>query len=249
MLALIHASAAEKNDKVGLFKSRQRFPEVFERRAAVEDCEAALSGLLPQLAKALRVPRLEYKSLQNQGDFLIEVDSTRTDIPKVVCALSLSISASVPGWFTRCGRLIQGSFLVQDWEKIAGTKKVNRFRPPAVRDAVQELELARERLQATADRTYQDFLGSFASLYLSFRSAASALAALDALQSLALVACNSECGTLTRAVPLLEHPPAQKPDQMHSGNLRRFQAAILHLRPGPSHGLTVSEDGSLYTLT
>ena len=91
MLALIHASAAERNDKVGLFKSRQRFPEVFERRGAVNDCEAALSALLPQLAKALRVPRLEYKSVQNQGDFLIEVDATRTDVPKVVRPLAVHI--------------------------------------------------------------------------------------------------------------------------------------------------------------
>jgi len=39
--------------------------------------------LLPKLAKRLGVPRLEYKSLLNQGDFLIEVDAARTDVPKV----------------------------------------------------------------------------------------------------------------------------------------------------------------------
>ena len=35
------------------------------------------------LRKVLRLPRLEYTSIMNQGDFLIEVPSDRTDIPRV----------------------------------------------------------------------------------------------------------------------------------------------------------------------
>ena len=80
---------------------------------------------------------------------------------------------------------------LQEWEKIAGTKKVNRYRPPEVRDAVKELEMARERLAAAADQAWQDFLGDFAALYTPFRAAVSALAKLDTLQSLAVVATNS----------------------------------------------------------
>jgi len=40
-------------------------------------------GLLPKLAKTLGVGRLQYKSLLNQGDYLIEVDAARKDVPKV----------------------------------------------------------------------------------------------------------------------------------------------------------------------
>ncbi len=40
----------------------------------------------------------------------------------------------------------------QEWEKISGTKKVNRFRPPEVRNALAALELSRERLQLAADQ-------------------------------------------------------------------------------------------------
>ena len=40
----------------------------------------------------------------------------------------------------------------QEWEKISGTKKVNRFRPPEVRSAMTALELARERLQLAAEQ-------------------------------------------------------------------------------------------------
>jgi hypothetical protein len=41
-------------------------------------------------------------------------------------------------------------FMYQDWVKVSGTKKVNRFQPPAVREGVAALELARERLQLAA---------------------------------------------------------------------------------------------------
>lgn len=83
MLSCIHASAAEGNDKVGLIKSRERFPELAECRDGEAACQDFLTDLLPKLAKQLAVPRLEYKSLLNQGDFLIEVDSARKDVPKV----------------------------------------------------------------------------------------------------------------------------------------------------------------------
>ena len=81
-LSCIHAPAAEKNDKVGLIRSRERFPALAQCRDAEADCQAHLSDLLPKLAKQIGVPRLEYKSLLNQGDFLIEVDAARKDIPK-----------------------------------------------------------------------------------------------------------------------------------------------------------------------
>lgn len=42
-------------------------------------------NLLPKLRKILRLPRLEYRSIMNQGDFLIEVSSEREDIPRVSC--------------------------------------------------------------------------------------------------------------------------------------------------------------------
>lgn len=42
-----------------------------------------LQGLLPGLRKQLRLPRLEYVSVQNQGDWMIEVPADRRDIPSV----------------------------------------------------------------------------------------------------------------------------------------------------------------------
>ena len=42
-----------------------------------------LQALLPALRKQLRLPRLEYVSIQNQGDWMIEVPADRRDIPQV----------------------------------------------------------------------------------------------------------------------------------------------------------------------
>ena len=41
-----------------------------------------LQGLLPALRKQLRLPRLEYVSIVNQGDYMIEVPAERSDIPR-----------------------------------------------------------------------------------------------------------------------------------------------------------------------
>lgn len=82
MLRQMDAAAAERNDKIDLFHSADHFPGVTQRRAELTQCKAALFDLLPVLSKRLRVPRLEYKSIMNQGDYLIEVDVDRTDIPK-----------------------------------------------------------------------------------------------------------------------------------------------------------------------
>jgi DNA mismatch repair ATPase MutS len=76
----------------------------------------------------------------------------------------------------------------QGWEKISGTKKVNRFRPPEVAAALAALELARERLAAAADGAWRGFLAGFGQLYGPFRAAVQALGELDALQSLASLA-------------------------------------------------------------
>lgn len=53
------------------------------------------------------------------------------------------------------------------------------------------MELAKERLQAQAEKDYRALLSDFSAQYMPFRSAVSALAGLDALQSLALVSHNS----------------------------------------------------------
>lgn len=85
---------------------------------------------------------------------------------------------------------------MQDWEKVSSTKKTNRFHPPEVLAGMEALSLATEHLQAAAKAAWHAFLTDFAALYLPFRSAVQALAALDALHSLAVVAQGSGYVTL-----------------------------------------------------
>ena len=81
----------------------------------------------------------------------------------------------------------------QDWQKVSSTKAFNRFRPPAVTAAVAALELAQEHHAAACAAAWTTFLADFAELYLPFRGATQALAALDVLHSLACVARNAGC--------------------------------------------------------
>ncbi len=45
--------------------------------------QANLQQVLLAMRKLLHLPRLEYVSIQNQADFLIEVPVEVTDVPKV----------------------------------------------------------------------------------------------------------------------------------------------------------------------
>ena len=83
------------------------------------------------------------------------------------------------------------SLNLQGWEKVCSTKKMNRFHPPEVKQGLQQLDIAKEHSQAAALAAWEAFLGEFALHYAPFRSAVMALASLDALHSLATLACNS----------------------------------------------------------
>ena len=74
---------------------------------------------------------------------------------------------------------------------MSSTKKTNRYHPPQVSAAIEALNLATEHMQAAAKAAWSAFLSEFAALYLPFRAAVQALAALDALHSLSVVAQGS----------------------------------------------------------
>ena len=63
---------------------------------------------------------------------------------------------------------------------MSSTKAFNRFRPPSVTAAVGALELAQEHHAAACNAAWTAFLADFSELYLPFRGATQALAALDA---------------------------------------------------------------------
>lgn len=69
-----------------LFTSAEAFPflaGVFKLAADAEAAATHLDDLLPGLRRQLRLPRMAYVSLTNQGDYLVEVPAGRKDVPKV----------------------------------------------------------------------------------------------------------------------------------------------------------------------
>jgi hypothetical protein len=99
------------------------------------------------------------------------------------------ITSKIDVHSSRC--LVPKRLGVQGWEKVCSTKKMNRFHPPEVKQGLQQLEIAKEHLQAAALTAWEAFLGEFALHYAPFRGAVMALASLDALHSLATLACNT----------------------------------------------------------
>jgi len=60
----------------------------------VTAAQSNLQQTLVAMRKLLHLPRLEYVSIQNQADFLIEVPVEVTDVPKVCTPLSFAAHAA-----------------------------------------------------------------------------------------------------------------------------------------------------------
>ncbi|KAL8731520.1 MAG: hypothetical protein Q9166_003366 [cf. Caloplaca sp. 2 TL-2023] len=74
------------------------------------------------------------------------------------------------------------------WSKISGTKKVSRFHTPEVVRLIRERDQHKEALAAACDVAFTALLSEIAAKYQTFRDCIQALATLDCLISLALVA-------------------------------------------------------------
>ena len=91
----------------------------------------------------------------------------------------------------------QGHFLVElpvafrgvpaGWEKVCGTKKVNRFRPPQVKALVQDLEYEKALLEIECEKTWSGHLDAMQAHYVGLQNAVSSVATLDVLVALASV--------------------------------------------------------------
>ena len=74
------------------------------------------------------------------------------------------------------------------WAKISGTKKNSRFHTPEVVKMIRERDQHKEALAAACDVAFSKMLAEISSKYQAFRDCIQALATLDCLLSLAVVA-------------------------------------------------------------
>ena len=161
----LDVALAEKpsKTKTGLFKDDpERFPALHEATKAVEDAKNAMNDLLPELRKKLGMPRLEYTTVGGVGggEWLIEVPMDRS------CPTT--------------------------WIKVSSnkSKKVVRYHPPQVTEAAAGLERASERHMLAADAAWKEFLSTFRENYMTFKSATTAIATLDAIHALTVLSRN-----------------------------------------------------------
>ncbi|KAD2392907.1 hypothetical protein E3N88_39884 [Mikania micrantha] len=79
-----------------------------------------------------------------------------------------------------------------NWVKVNSTKKAIRYHAPEVLVALDHLALAKEELLVVCRSAWHNFVNEFSKYYSEFQSAVQALAALDCIHSLALLANNKE---------------------------------------------------------
>jgi hypothetical protein len=183
---------------------------VFACKEQVAAAERHLQELLPQLASAAKVARLSYVTVQNQGDYLVELPAARTDVPhgwaKVhACVLLavlplLALHVGVPMGPAAASSCVLPSAALAPCAagrsaaahtQVCATKKVCRYHPNEVKEGMAALARAQEQLQAACGAAWAALLRDFTSAHhAAFREAAAAVAQLDALHSLALVAAS-----------------------------------------------------------
>ena len=74
------------------------------------------------------------------------------------------------------------------WAKISGTKKTSRYHSPEVVKLIRERDQHKEALAAACDTTFSDLLKDISTEYQGIRDCIQALAVLDCLSSLAMIA-------------------------------------------------------------
>lgn len=151
----LHKKSCIDNDVVTVFNDDAKYDKVAEKRAIVLQHEKSLEDLKPMLARSLGVASIDYVTIQNQGEYLIEVP--------------VNMEKRVPS----C------------WVRVSSTKKMQRFLPPEVKKEIEALALAREYLVLTARSSWKALLHEISQHFMDFKRIIHSLASLDCLASFA----------------------------------------------------------------
>ncbi|CAL8579820.1 Mismatch repair protein msh3 [Xanthoria parietina] len=157
-LERINAVAAKDDDKYAFFREENESDTVTEHKLGIASVEHDLDGERTTAATKLNRKKKIDYVTVAGIEYLIEVDNTQLK--------------HVPA----------------SWSKISGTKKVSRFHTPEVVRLIRERDQHREALAAACDVAFTALLSEISTKYQLFRDCIQALATLDCLISLAVVA-------------------------------------------------------------
>lgn len=157
-LERINAVAAKDDDKYAFFREENESDTVTEHKLGIASVEHDLDGERTTAATKLNRKKKIDYVTVAGIEYLIEVDNTQLK--------------HVPA----------------SWSKISGTKKVSRFHTPEVVRLIRERDQHKEALAAACDVAFTALLSEISTKYQLFRDCIQALATLDCLISLAVVA-------------------------------------------------------------
>ncbi|KAM5451213.1 Mismatch repair protein msh3 [Microsporum audouinii] len=155
----INEAAARKDDKYNFFRESEETEEIGEHRLMIGTIEYELKDHLKSIAETLGKKKAQYVSVAGI-DYLVEVENSQSTLKKVPAS----------------------------WRKISGTKKVSRFHTPEVVKMMRERDQQKESLAAACDKAFLDLLADISTKYQLFRDCIQALATIDALHSLSIIA-------------------------------------------------------------
>ncbi|XP_068645425.1 DNA mismatch repair protein MSH3 isoform X2 [Aristolochia californica] len=151
-------------------------------------------GQFPEVAKA----RTAVQTAEEKLDFLINL------LRKQLGMRNLEF-ISISG-VTHLIELPSDKRVPSSWLKVNSTKKMVRYHPPEVLNALDVLSLAKEELAVACRSSWDQFILGFGQYYPEFQAAVQALASLDCLCSLAILSRNQN---YVRPVFLRDDEPGQ----------------------------------------
>ncbi len=157
-LERINAVAAKDDDKYAFFREENESDTITEHKLGIASVEHDLDSERTTAATKLNRKKKIDFVTVAGIEYLIEVDNTQLK--------------HVPA----------------SWSKISGTKKVSRFHTPEVVRLIRERDQHKEALAAACDVAFTALLSEISTKYQLLRDCIQALATLDCLISLAVVA-------------------------------------------------------------
>ncbi|KAL1967086.1 hypothetical protein VTN77DRAFT_3610 [Rasamsonia byssochlamydoides] len=155
----INMHAAKNDDKYSFFRESEETEEITEHKLGIASVEHELQEHCAVAAETLGKRKVEYVTVAGI-EYLIEVENNSPQFKRVPAS----------------------------WAKISGTKKVSRFHTPEVIKLIRQRDQHKEALAAACDKAFANLLAEISSKYQAFRDCIQALAVLDCLLSLAVIA-------------------------------------------------------------